>query len=166
MNTLKDGPASSLFQPLHIDAKSSIDELDLGAFSTEFATARESAPAGSCVCWGIPFDVDRVAVIVDRPVSLSLASPMVAPWFLFMHTSDLCKEEPNQDGFVPPIPGTGRMSVHAADYVFVYEDGKEKKVAIRRRYEIGPPFHSMIRDPASLGDTGKPRRKCRIADPL
>ena len=138
MKSYKDGPASSLFQTIEMESSGGLEDLDGSLFSSEFSEAREAAPGGSCVCWGIPFEVDRVAAVADKPVSLSLASPTTAPWFVLLHTSDLRKEEPNQDGFMPPIPGTGRMSVHAADYVFVYEDGKEKRVAIRRRYEIGP----------------------------
>lgn len=138
MKNIKDGPASPLFQTITIDSNSRIEDLDDSHLSDEFSEARELAPGGSCVCWGIPFEIDGVTAIVDQPVSLSLASPTTAPWFVLLHTSDLRKEESNQDGFMPPKPGTGRMSVHAADYVFVYEDRKEEKVAIRRRYEIGP----------------------------
>ena len=39
------------------------------------------------------------------------------------------------------MSGIGKLGQHAADYVFIYEDGSEVRVNIRRRYEVGTFSH-------------------------
>lgn len=138
MKPLKDGPVSSLFQPLKTSADGLIEALSAESLTPEFTKARDSAPVGSCVAWGIPFEVDGIAALVDQPATWEFENPTTAPWLVFLHTSDLRNEVPDSNGFTPPTPDQGRMSVHAADYVFIYEDGEEVTIPIRRRYEIGP----------------------------
>ncbi len=86
--------------------------------------------------WGIPFQVEDVVAITDQVVSIEL-SPTVAQWLVFMHTSDLRPVEPGRGGFISPMRGEGQLAEHAADYVMLYQDGTEERVAIRRRYQLG-----------------------------
>ena len=58
-----------------------------------------------------------------------------------MHTSDVRPDKPNEHGFISPMHGIGKLGEHAADYVFVYADGSEERVAIQtasRGRDIGP----------------------------
>jgi hypothetical protein len=88
------------------------------------------------VAWGIPFRIGSVVSLHERPVTCKLAR-LRAPWLIFLHTSDVRPIEPNADGFIKPMRGAGRLGEHAADYVIVYADGHEERVAIRRRFQIG-----------------------------
>jgi hypothetical protein len=54
-----------------------------------------------------------------------------------MHTSDVRQVEPGPGGFFSPMRGQGQLAEHAADYVILYADGTEERVAIRRRHELG-----------------------------
>ncbi len=95
-----------------------------------------TAPSGSCVSWGIPFEIGEAVILTDKPVSIELA-PTRARWLVFLHTSDLRPLEPGPGGIIAPMHGEGRLAEHAADYVIRYADGSEARVAIRRRHQIG-----------------------------
>jgi hypothetical protein len=104
--------------------------------SDEMAQATEHALNGQCVGWGIRFEIGDVVAIRDHPVTIEFA-PLVAHWLVFMHTSDVRHVKPAPVGFFSPMRGEGQLAEHASDYVLLYEDGAEKRVAIRRRYQIG-----------------------------
>ena len=96
----------------------------------------EHAPAGECAAWGIPFTIGTMLVIKDQTVSVQF-EPTVAEWFVFMHTSDRRSVEFGPDGFFSPMRGEGQLAEHAADYVMLYENDAEERVAIRQRHQIG-----------------------------
>jgi len=75
-------------------------------------------------------------LIRDEPVTVK-CGPLKAQWLVFMHTTDVRLVEPNKDGFFRPMRGCGILGEHVADYVIVYADGSEERVAIRRRHQIG-----------------------------
>jgi hypothetical protein len=104
--------------------------------SDEMAAALEHAPTGACVSWGIPFEIEDVVLITDQPVSVDL-TPTAARWFVFMHTSDQRPSEPGSSGFISPMRGRGQLAEHAADYVMLYADGRQERVAIARRHQLG-----------------------------
>jgi hypothetical protein len=104
--------------------------------SEEMAAACEHAPVGNCTAWGIPFEVGDAVALTDESVSVELP-PTVAPWLVFMHTSDLRQVEPNFAGFFSPMRGEGQLGEHAANYVILYADGSEESVPVRRRYQMG-----------------------------
>jgi len=95
------------------------------------------APVGSCTAWGIPFDIRRVVLLQDKPVTVGVGK-LEAPWLVFMHTMDREPLPWNEDGFLSPMRGEGRLGEPIADYVLVYEDGSEARHTIRGRYHIGP----------------------------
>jgi len=99
----------------------------------------EKIPFGSCVCWGIPFEVKEPVLIRQRPVDLSL-EPVRSPWLVFLHTADFTFISTNSDGFTIPFHGIGQLGLHAADYVFRYADGSEERESIKRRRHIGGSF--------------------------
>ena len=131
-----DGPATSAF--LTVDIGSGVDLESLLNFpvSQKMKERIPSAPAGDCVCWGIPFSVKDIGHGGDRPVSLTL-TPFSAEWIVFMHTSDIMDSEENKHGFISPTRGRGNLNEEAAVYVLVYEDGTEEAHVIRRRHQIG-----------------------------
>ena len=136
MVSVRDGPHSSHFSPLPFQGNVSLTELPERPISDEMRAALEHAPGGDCVSWGIPFKIDRVALLVDRPLTVRF-EPANAEWLVFMHTSDIRPLEWNEHGFVSPMRGRGRLNEHAADYVVLFDDGTEERLAIRRRYQIG-----------------------------
>ena len=138
MPTTKDGPVSPLFTPLPVRGNVSFARLGQAGLSEQMGGALAHAPRGDCVCWGIPFKAGgRPVVLKDKPVSLKLP-PTRAPWLVLMHTSDGAPMEWTDDGFLArPVRGRGRLNEHLADYVFVYADGSEDRVAIRRRHQVG-----------------------------
>jgi hypothetical protein len=88
------------------------------------------------VGWGIPFRIGKVVVLNRKQVTVKL-DPFTAGWLVFMHTSDLRRQETDESGFPTGKTGIGHLAEHAANYVIVYADGTEESVAIRRRYELG-----------------------------
>ncbi len=143
MSTVKDGPRSRLFWPLHFEGGSPLSEL--AGLSEEMSAARQHAPGGECVSWGIPFTIENVVLVGPGVVTVTFG-PVTARWLVFLHTSDLRKIEPGPGGFWSPTPalaagasvrGEGQLAEHAADYVMLYQDGAEERVAIRRRHQVG-----------------------------
>ena len=57
MPSIKDGPSSRLFWPLPLEGGRLLSELT--GVSEEMSAARQHAPSGECVSWGIPFTVDQ-----------------------------------------------------------------------------------------------------------
>jgi hypothetical protein len=60
-----------------------------------------------------------------------------ARWLVFMHTTDPEPLEWNEDGFIAPMRGAGRLAEHVADYVLCYDDGSEARFSILQRHHIG-----------------------------
>ena len=136
MPSVKDGPSSGNFAPLPIRGNVALADLSEVGISEQMTAMIEHAPSGECVAWGLQFLIGDVVALVDQPISLQV-SPTTAQWLVFMHTSDLRPLEWNQHGFLSPMRGGGRLGEHAADYVVLYEDGSEERVAVRRRHQTG-----------------------------
>ncbi|RWP86664.1 MAG: hypothetical protein EOR12_21645 [Mesorhizobium sp.] len=94
------------------------------------------AHSGSCVVWGIPFEIEHPVFLTDQAITVKIPST-TARWFVFLHTSDIRQLAPGQNGLVSPMRGIGQLGEHAADYVLIYEDGSEERTKIRRRHEVG-----------------------------
>lgn len=136
MSTIKDGPASSLFSPVSFGRNDFHEGFPATSVSNQMAAELEHAPRGSCVAWGIPFQIDGLMLIKDAPVE-TYVTPFKAPWLVFMHTSDVHPLRAGPAGFISPMPGAGRLGEHAADYVIEYTDGSEIRLGILRRYHVG-----------------------------
>lgn len=133
-----DGPSTSLFEPVRMTGN--MKAADLAAapgLSQQMRGAAVHAPSGDCVGWGIPFRIRAVAVVTGQPVTVRLG-PTKAEWLVFMHTCDLRPLAHDSHGFPTEKTGAGRLGERAADYVIVYADGAEERVAVRRQREIGP----------------------------
>ena len=137
MPGIHDGPSTSRFKPLIFEGTHAVSELPaLAVLSEEARDAAEHAPTGACVSWGIPFEVGRVVVVDQEPVTVKVA-PTKAAWLVFLHTSDLRPRAWNEHGFLSPMHGQGMLSERAADYVVVYADGSEERLSVRRRHQLG-----------------------------
>ena len=136
MASRHDGPASPLFQPIPFDGNASFQEFATPDVSDVMRSAAVRAPSGPCTGWGIPFEIRRPLLAKGEPVSVEF-EPVVAPWLVFLHTTDVEPLEANAHGFVSPSAGEGRLGERVADYVIVYADGSEAREAIRRRHQIG-----------------------------
>jgi len=137
MPCLQDGPASPLFAPLPFRGNATRAGLPRAGLSERMCAVLESAPRGDCVCWGVPFKVGgRPVLLRDRAVTVEF-EPTRASWFVFMHTTDLQPVERDDRGLISPMRGEGRLGEHVADYVLLFADGREQRVAIRRRHQIG-----------------------------
>ncbi|MGD0006825.1 MAG: CehA/McbA family metallohydrolase [Anaerolineaceae bacterium] len=139
MTAIIDGPASSLFFPLPLQGKgsASLDRLVDFGVSQPMAAALADAPRGAGVSWGIPFEIKEVIVIKDKPVSITV-DPFTARWLVFLHTSDVRPLSPGPGGIISPMRGEGQLAERAADYILLYMDGSQARLAIRRRYQVGP----------------------------
>jgi hypothetical protein len=108
---------------------------DIG-ISAEMSAALAQAPSGTCVSWGVPFEIGDIAAIKHGTISIAL-HPTVAQWLIFMHTSDHRQPESALGEFLSPMRGEGQLGEHAADYVILYQDGTQERIPIRRRYQLG-----------------------------
>ena len=133
-----DGPSSPQFVPLAIRGNVRLAELAAAGVSKEMAEKTGHAPTGRCISWGLPFKIgSRVVLIKDQPVTVKLP-PTKAQWLIFMHAADIKPLRKDRHGFVkPPMRGSGRLGEPVADYCFLYADGCEQRVTIRRRHQIG-----------------------------
>jgi hypothetical protein len=131
-----DGPASALFTPIAIPGNSMLEELAKADLSEVLKRSLRNAPAGECVCWGIPFHINRIALVRDAPVELKWPG-IEAPWLVFMHTADMAAAERNRDGFVAPSRGPGLLGQEVARYVILYSDGTDESVRVVRQHQVG-----------------------------
>ncbi len=139
MPDIKDGPYSFNFVPLPIKGNNTLASLCKTSVSEWVKRASEHAPDGSCVSWGIPFNIDRVVLIEEKGVPFSITlDPLRTEWLVFMHTSDISplKIDANKLS-ISSLRGEGQLRELAANYVMAYEDGTEDKVEIKRRHQIG-----------------------------
>ncbi|MFB3902155.1 MAG: CehA/McbA family metallohydrolase [Acidobacteriota bacterium] len=132
----QDGPQTSRFVPLPLQGNLAPADLTKAGLSEELTKAADRALSGSCVCWGIPFQVNKLILLKDQPVTEKIPATR-AQWLVFMHTTDTEPWETNKDGFVSPTRGQGRLAEHVADYVLVYADGTESRQKIQRRHQVG-----------------------------
>ena len=138
MTTIIDGPASALFFPLSFQGSTtSLDKLAELGVSEKMSAALAAAPRGAGISWGIPFEIKDVIVIKDQALSITF-KPLTARWLVFLHTSDVRPLPAGPGGIISPMHGEGQLAEHAADYVILYTDGSEERLAIRRRYQVGP----------------------------
>jgi len=132
-----DGPASPLFRPVPVPGNVTLSRLRQKASLSQTLRERLThAPVGECVCWGIPFEVNRVVLVQDKPVELDWPE-VKAPWLVFMHTTDVASPDRNAQGFYPSPRGPARLRECVADYVIRYAGGTEVRVPILRQHQIG-----------------------------
>jgi hypothetical protein len=132
----RDGPSSPHFQPILIQATTTLNQLGNMDATKEMTQTARCAPSGSCVFWGIPFEIDRVVYIRHDPVSVEVPR-IKAEWLVFMHTSDWQLQEVNTERLSSPLRGEGRLNELAANYIIVYEDASEQRLPICYRRQIG-----------------------------
>ncbi len=136
MPPFKDGPKSPLFSPIPFSGTADPAKLPREIVSEWMANAAKRAPTGDCVGHGIPFKIRRVAVVAREPVTVRIKSTR-APWFVFLHCSEVIAQEADASGFIAASRGHGRLGEHAADYEVIYADGKREVLQIRRRMQVG-----------------------------
>lgn len=135
---IKDGPVSPCFTPLPFTGNLRFEELQTHrGLSEKMQAAAKSAPSGSCVAWGIPFEVGDLLLLVDQPAAVEV-SPVQAGWLVFMHTYDRRPPEYRGFDYMSPTAGNGTLNRHLADYAVLYEDGSEARAEVRRLHQIGP----------------------------
>ncbi len=138
MPSVKDGPANRRFKAMGLKGGRKLSTIGRAGASKAMAdAARKHAPTGNCVSWGMLFKVGGVAVAVEgrKPVTVDFKA-VKAKWLVLMHTSDYDPPDADRRGFIKASRGRGRLGEHAADYIFIYADGTEERVPIRRRHEI------------------------------
>jgi hypothetical protein len=137
MNLIKDGPRSMYFSPLPFQGNASLDSLDTSLLTPELVAALPAAPRGSCVGWGIPFEIDRVALLARDPHQVAW-EPVKARWFVFMHTSDYVLTQWSSSNLLGPVKGRGQNREVAARYTLRYTDGTQATADVCRNYQVGP----------------------------
>ena len=137
MNSLKDGPRSTHFSSLPFKGNTSLDSLDTRLLTSELTAVLQEAPRGSCVGWGIPFEVDRVALLARDQLEVTW-EPVKARWFIFMHTSDYVPTRLSSSSLLEPVKGPGRDREVAARYTVRYADRTQATADVCRHYQVGP----------------------------
>jgi len=125
------------FSPLPFRGSASLDDLDTRLLSPEMIATLQEFPRGSCVCWGIPFEIDRVALLARDPHEVAW-EPVKAKWFIFMHTSDYVPTQWSSSPLLQPVKGRGRNREVAARYTLRYSDGTQATADVCRNYQVGP----------------------------
>ena len=136
MAPLIDGPVSRDFKPLAFRGNADFSRLGRAGVSPRMTELGRQAPRGACVAWGLPFQVDRPLVAAKGPVTVKLPATR-APWLVVLHAADFYLLPTTGDGFIRPMRGEGGLGDTAARYVWLYADGREEPVEIRRRFHIG-----------------------------
>ena len=133
-----DGRFSPLFNPLDINGNLDISKIDSSLVSEIMAEAVKFAPTGSSVAWGIPFNIhEQIIFLKNESFKLNI-NPCSGNWIVFLHTSDRKDLNRSADGFYEkPFRGIGLLNEDIANYVVIYEDGRESSLSIRQRYHIG-----------------------------
>ncbi len=135
-DALSDGPSSPDFAPVPLTGNIAFEDLATAGLSESLAKAIPKAPRGSCVCRGIPFQIDRPVLLRGEVVTVTVPA-VKAEWLVFQHTTDNSPLQRDEHGLIRPMAGQGRLGEHVADYVIVYADGTQSRQAIRRRHHIG-----------------------------
>jgi len=135
MKSAIDGCASPLFAPIPLQGYPAGDGVIASGMSEFMKRRFHEAPAGECVCWGIPFTVNDPVLIDVQPLDLSFP-PVRAPWLVFMHTADLPPVSEPPAASIPGFRDWAQLEMHLADYVINYEDGGTHRVSIHRRRQI------------------------------
>ena len=130
-----DGPVSSLFTPLPLVGNADLSALP-GTVSPAMREWCPYAPDGACVAHGIPFDIRQVVLTAGAAVECML-TPAMARWLVFMHTSDQRPYLDEKGWPLTPPGGVSRLGELAATYVIRYVDGREVRLPIRRRFQVG-----------------------------
>ena len=137
MNALIDGPRSPRFRTIPLEGNTELAALQTADDLSELG--RRQAPnalSGDCVCWGIPFGIQRVVLARREPLTLRWPA-MAARWLVAMHTTDVEWPERNAQGFFPHPKGQALLKERVADYVWLYADGSERRERIYRQHQIG-----------------------------
>jgi hypothetical protein len=131
-----DGPSSSLFSPIPLRGNYTLQELGLSDLSETLRQNIKQAPSGQCVSWGIPFTIDKLAVARGKPLELRW-SALPCPWLIFMHTTDMAAHWMDSHKLISAPHGPGLLGENVADYVILYDDGSERRLSIRRQFQVG-----------------------------
>lgn len=135
---LFDGPASPLFDSLYIPGNLDISKIDSSVVSGKMAEVVKSAPTGNSVAFGIPFNIGEKIIYLKNETFKVNIKPRSGNWIIFLHTSDKQDMKKSADGFYEkPFRGIGMLNEDVANYVVIYEDGKEAGLPVRQRYHIG-----------------------------
>ena len=139
MKGLIDGPRHPAFESLALRGNASWSDLGSAGVSPAMSEAAVHAARGACVFRGLPFRIGaRPVVVREGGRGRTVKLPDVrAQWLVFAHASDARDVECGPEGFVRSQGVAGRLAEHAADYVVVYADGSEERVAVRRRHQLG-----------------------------
>jgi hypothetical protein len=137
MPALKNGPVSPLFAPMPLKGNIRIADLAGAPVSREMKDKLPHAPIGPLTSWGIPFQIGKVLLVRDKPMTVKV-DRLKTRWLVFMHTCDRKPYDPGQGGIVSPYKGFAHLGDHAADYVIVYADGAELRLPILCRRHVGP----------------------------
>lgn len=178
---IADGPGSQLFQTIPLAGNTTFEELAGAPLSDALRRNVAKAPSGQCVCWGIPFSVERLALSIDKPVEMAWPA-ILSPWLVFLHTTDVGYPPANAQGFFEAPKGHGLLREHVADYVLRYADGTEARVEIRGRHQVGMvqrmwgqncfeavahikphPVRTLTEQPRNQGTWGW--TQCRVSQP-
>ncbi len=134
---MKDGPASTLFDPIAFKGNVAPSHRGRSKVSKELKEALPNIPkAAEMVCSGIPFVTKDWLLSSDRAAETRF-KPAKTPWVVFLHAQDFKSLDADKRGFIAASPGVGRLAEAVADYVLLYADGTEARHTVRGRIEIG-----------------------------
>ena len=147
--------SSPLGHTLPLDGPFQLNALAESGVSNRLAQQAEKAPSGYQVFWGLPFDIDKVHVIKNKPIKITLPA-VKTRWLCFLHTAEevpVSSAEPtHEEQFsYKNVPwssdvlierkklgqtGYGLLNQLAATYVIEYADGTKAPYPIYYRQQI------------------------------
>jgi len=132
-----DGPSSPLFSPLPFTGNSTFKQIgqkkDVSQVMRDHSV---HAARGDCTCWGIPLQIKKPALALDKPVTIRMKEPVKTPWLIFAHTTDFAPQEFDAYELRKNSTGFMRLGENVGDYVFTYADGTEVRENLRWRHQI------------------------------
>ncbi|MCL2462566.1 MAG: CehA/McbA family metallohydrolase [Defluviitaleaceae bacterium] len=136
--------ASPRFTPIPLSGYNlSPGALTSGFCSEEMLAVKDRLLRGKKTLWGIPFELgpetgDNLVYSGEGGLTLEFA-PISADYLVFVHTADLPRPVPGEDGIVRHFRGEQPLGEKVCDYVIRYgggDDVAEEVVPIRNRFEI------------------------------
>ena len=132
---------SPYFTPIQLTGRNmSPDEMTSDFCSQDALAVKDGLLCGSKTLWGIPFELGpdsghRLFYAGGGRMTLEF-TPVSANYLVFVHTADMPKPVPGEDGIVRRFRGEQPLGEKVCDYVIRYAGGEEAIIPIRCRLEI------------------------------
>ncbi|NRA38427.1 MAG: hypothetical protein HRU15_09825, partial [Planctomycetes bacterium] len=134
--------STPLARSLSISGSQSLDNITIKGVSKNFKKKSAQAAKGKMVCWGLPFNINKVHVLHDNEVKFKIKKT-ITKWLCFRHIADGFSADIGPQGvddhvtqYPHRLHGRGKLAQRAACYYIQYADGSEVPYEILYRHQI------------------------------